>query len=227
MARSELLVCRLVGANALSWSFKRLLNSPSTLTHSRFYRSRVDPILVSKLRNSAGNAVNSIFNISIKVIGLLFLCSPSAVIGGVVAVIVDAINRVFAGRLLAHIRKEVTKTVFSKPSITNLYTSTTVPFILSIPRLVTALFHGSPRVIFQPVDGIPAMRISAIVLALVFASLTALAGVNLLKAGLVAFKNIATRTLNSISSTDYLQDTELTLVYVCHKNSITCGAYRG
>jgi hypothetical protein len=78
--------------------------------------------------------------------GLLFWSSPSTVRGFVVTVVVDSIKRVAQGRLAPHVRNEFGEI---KPSITNLYPTTTVSCITQSFGVKTPHFHRGPSSILR------------------------------------------------------------------------------
>lgn len=74
---------------------------------------------------------------------------PPAILGAVVAVVVDAIKRVFGTRLPAHVGKEVHESVVAKPAFTNRNSATSVTVILDVLFLQAALLHSVVRVVLR------------------------------------------------------------------------------
>lgn len=79
-----------------------------------------------------------------RVLKLLFACGPSAIVGAVVSIAVDAVNGIFLAWPLAHVRKEVFK---SSPSVANLNSSTAVKVEVYLARICAALDHAAPYLI--------------------------------------------------------------------------------
>lgn len=76
------------------------------------------------------------------IVSLLLAGSPTAVLGAVRAVIVDAFKRQPCGAF-THIGNEAGKV--GTPSITNNNTPATIVIVLRISRIETPLFHAVPR----------------------------------------------------------------------------------
>jgi hypothetical protein len=77
---------------------------------------------------------------------LLFTRGPSAIIGRIVTIIINSINRIFAGQSFPHIGIKVFKGV--SPAITNSNTSSTITRIIRIIRIGTTIDKSSPYSIF-------------------------------------------------------------------------------
>lgn len=81
---------------------------------------------------------------------VLVLCgavSPSAVARLIVAVIVDAVNRVIAFGARPHIFKEAAKRL--KPSVTHGNATPTVVLIVRLVRVIATIFHACPTFILR------------------------------------------------------------------------------
>lgn len=90
------------------------------------------------------NTINRMKFYPARVSQLFFLGSPPTVRWFVVTVVVNPIKRMLGGRLLSHI---FVKVIEVTPSITNLYTSATVPAIVVMIFVATAFTHTSPVVV--------------------------------------------------------------------------------
>ena len=73
---------------------------------------------------------------------LLYRCPP-AIFRRVVAIVVDAVNRVIGGRFFAHIRKKVRKGIY--PFITDSNTPASVIMKTFVIFVATAVFHAHPN----------------------------------------------------------------------------------
>jgi hypothetical protein len=76
---------------------------------------------------------------------LLFACSPAAVSQFIVSVRVGEAIKRFPLGANSHVCKEVFKGVL--PSLTDLYSSTTITVIRLMAWLIAAIFHGEPCVV--------------------------------------------------------------------------------
>jgi hypothetical protein len=76
------------------------------------------------------------------VVGLFGPSSPSTVVKGVVAVVIDALNGVLRGRLFAHIGKKVGRTLIAEPSIANRDATPAVAVIHGVFGVVAPVQHG-------------------------------------------------------------------------------------
>jgi hypothetical protein len=84
-------------------------------------------------------------NVRPSITGLLLTCGPSAVVGGVGTVIVDAVQRQ-AIRTAAHIRQEVLK---GFPAVTDLNPSASVQGVRRIAWIQAPILHRSPHEVFR------------------------------------------------------------------------------
>lgn len=80
---------------------------------------------------------------------LFFSCRPAAVLRGVWAVIINALNAVFGARPATNISNKFFKRIF--PALTNKYTSFSVVFVRLIRRVYAALSHVHPTYVFWAV----------------------------------------------------------------------------
>lgn len=78
----------------------------------------------------------------------LVLGALGAVFGRVVPVIINPIKRVFITWFVSHVLEKIIKTVFSKPSITNFNTTTTISLVRPVRFQIAATFHRPIRVVF-------------------------------------------------------------------------------
>lgn len=82
--------------------------------------------------------------ILVAVLCLLFASRPLAVAGLVVAVVIDALKRVFVVRWIAHVIKEIGK---QHPTLANNYASPAVALEVLFMRVVAALTHFNPTAV--------------------------------------------------------------------------------
>lgn len=82
-----------------------------------------------------------------RVVGLLSVGRPSAVVRSVIAIVVDAFNRMIVGRPLAHIREKLCEV--SAPSFAYANTSCAVGVKACVASVVTTLLHVEPHTIFR------------------------------------------------------------------------------
>lgn len=87
---------------------------------------------------------------------LLFPRRPSAIAGSIIAISIDAINRVIFGGLFAHIRQECFKTI--GPTITHFNATRSIQWIRNVSSVLAAINHTPPRVIFRRSFSISANR---------------------------------------------------------------------
>jgi len=89
-----------------------------------------------------------------RISSLLNTSCPSAIARFVVAIIVDAIERIFGTRMVAHILNKISNR--QSPAFTNRNAATSVIFPAFIIRIIAAAFHVLPSTInarrFSPAD---------------------------------------------------------------------------
>ncbi len=72
--------------------------------------------------------------------GLFFSCRPSAILRGIVTIVVDALDAVL-GRRITHVGIEVFKRL---PTLADLNATRTVVMVRGAARILTSVFHTSP-----------------------------------------------------------------------------------
>lgn len=97
------------------------------------------------VRDALGLAVKSQYHVCSHVARLLSLRCPSAVVGFVVSVVVDAFNRVFRARSWPHIVNKISYRV--SPAIAHSNTTGAVPMIASVPANVAPFDHSVPYMV--------------------------------------------------------------------------------
>ena len=112
--------------------------------HPGYDAVSLDACDLCKLNGKILGTINNNLSGNSLVALLCFPRGPATVIGRVISVIVDSVNR-HAFRWLAHIANKASKAVH--PAITNLYSASTVVFILPTTWIQTASFHALPGVI--------------------------------------------------------------------------------
>lgn len=127
-------------------SSKHLINT-QPLSESSLYCCSMKPEVVGPVLQNHSHSVMLKGDISSGVSGLARLCCPFAIIWGIVARIIQAINGVFCTRSLSHVGKEADKAICSKPLVTNLYAATAIVVVVLIAAVITALFHSPPDAI--------------------------------------------------------------------------------
>ena len=78
--------------------------------------------------------------------GLFIWSGPSAILWGVITIIVDAFNRVFRSGFRTHIVHKQTKVV---PAFADLYASRAIFVVSGIVRLLATVDHCRPRFVFR------------------------------------------------------------------------------
>jgi len=78
------------------------------------------------------------------VIGLLFIRRPSAILGAVWTVVVNAIKR-FAQWPVSHVRPEIHKRI--NPSFANFYSPAAISRVIFTVRIAASVFHAVPRLV--------------------------------------------------------------------------------
>ncbi len=106
------------------------------------------------LRQSHCFAVEGEHVIVSLVMSLVKIRCPSAILGRIIPLIVDALDAATWGGFSAHIREEILKRM--NPAITNSYPSAAIIGILFVIGIVTTLLHRPPGMIFR--RGAHAMR---------------------------------------------------------------------
>ncbi len=81
------------------------------------------------------------------VVALFHLCRPSAVIGLIITVIVNAINAVVGRRLWSHVGQEVEERIL--PPLAHRNPTPSIKMVLGVSRVVAALPHGPPARVFR------------------------------------------------------------------------------
>lgn len=129
-------------------------------------RSPCLPRLTPGFRRHRANEVHPTARIpawrrgSAAVVGLVSLVGPAAVLRRVMAVIVDAIDRVRRGGLAAHISEEGVERV--QPLVTDRDASASISREFRVPGVQASLLHRRPTLILGCVPGIvPAASVSA------------------------------------------------------------------
>ena len=123
-----------------------LFFAPSIILDSAINKVARKSKLLAPFSSSHGDSIVRDSPASAHIIHLLMYSSPATILRCVVAIVIDAVNRVLGSRLVTHISKEVFKRI--KPSIANLNTPTSVSGIFRVSNVVASIFYASPRVIF-------------------------------------------------------------------------------
>ena len=76
---------------------------------------------------------------------ILFSCNPSAIIWGIISVVIYSVHLMFRRWLFTHIFNKIEETVL--PSFTHPYTSITVETIKLVAFIVAAASYGVPRIV--------------------------------------------------------------------------------
>lgn len=114
--------------------------------HSPQSRGVGDAKLYTPLFHRLRNAVDCGKQCISAVVDLLHISGPPAIRWLVIAIVINPIKRVFAGRLSSHISKEVLERI--KPAITNSDPSFSIQVIPRGRRICAPHFHGCPCAIF-------------------------------------------------------------------------------
>jgi len=136
-------------------------NLVPTPSYASPYNLGVSPIFQAPVGNTFSPTVYSNKTITRHISTLHFLSSPSAIFRRIVTIIIYAVQRVLRTRLISQICKEIRKT-FKRviPTVADFDSSSTVPLIGSVVRIITTAAHISPRIINRPfVAYCPAMFI--------------------------------------------------------------------
>ena len=84
-----------------------------------------------------------------RIVNLLLLRRPLAVFWRIISIIVNSINGMFSGRLLAHIKYKIGKSASPlKPSFTHLYATPAVVFVMIVFFVIAPFSHSLIAVIF-------------------------------------------------------------------------------
>jgi hypothetical protein len=105
---------------------------------------------ISRIYNGDTLAVESDFQRFSSISVLLVFSAPIAILWRIIAVIVFPFNRMARSRLEAHVGKEVTEG--AAPSFANLNAAPAIPNESRIFRVVAALGHSAPRVVFGRIN---------------------------------------------------------------------------
>lgn len=152
----------------LTWRINRSFHSSfktPTKSQSIVDRINLNIIMPTPRRGCFSYSAYRFMPTSGRVALLNYITSPPTVFRSVVTIVINPIKRVFWARLLAHICKKITKTISAKPSIINLYASSTVPMKTPVFLIKTSFFHGSPRVMFWLIFTIATMTIVSCIFA--------------------------------------------------------------
>jgi hypothetical protein len=94
-------------------------------------------------------------------ISSLFLwCSPFAISGFIVAVIIYSMDAMFLRRSASHIGKKVQ--IGIKPTLANFDSTSAIVRILEVPSVATTIFNVSPASIFRGADSVIAFTMYAL-----------------------------------------------------------------
>lgn len=120
-------------------------------SYARPYNCGASSVLQAPVGNTFSFTIYGHKSIARHISSLCFLSSPPAVFGRIAFIIINAVQRVLGRRLISHICKKIRKS-FERviPSLANLYSSPTVPFISSVISIIAATTHISPRIINRP-----------------------------------------------------------------------------
>lgn len=135
-----------VDAVRVYWSLESALHIPATRKPIVDLASRL-AIDATPLRNSSSYPINLHKLRLIRVCHLLFLCSPTTIIGRVILVAINPIQTVLRAGLFTHILQKISKII---PALTELNPAPAIPSVRPIVRVVAPLLHRTPRVKFGP-----------------------------------------------------------------------------
>lgn len=93
------------------------------------------------------NTTNFDIDICACVFALNFYCGPNTVFRAIVAIVINALDRIATGRFFAHIGIKIFKRVL--PPFTNLNSSTAVRMVFVVVRVITSALHVAPRFVFK------------------------------------------------------------------------------
>lgn len=130
--------------DVLNGSSKRPFNCP-TAPKSGIQNAAADTNFVDPILQDHRFAVERYDVVASIMTQLLGSCRPNAVCRTIVSVVIDTIQRVFWRWSPSNVCKEIRKSVFSKPAITNSYPSTTVIVEPDVFRVSAPFTHSAPN----------------------------------------------------------------------------------
>lgn len=123
-----------------------LFNAPPKLNNSLPKRVLIASHFFSPLAYGHRFATIGVKYIATRIGSLLFSCSPFAVLGRVISIIIQSVYAVLVRRPFSHIGNKPFK---SKPFFTDGYASRSIVFIIAIIGVVAPLNHCGPNGVFR------------------------------------------------------------------------------
>lgn len=205
------LVGLLVGPQPFAFCFNCLFNIPVSLKPT-YNRVIVNAINTGPICDGLANSINFIKLVSGIIVSLLLLGRPSAVIGRIIFIVINSVERVFFRRSFTQVFHKIDIAVFTQPSFADLNSSPTVTMISPKSRLITSVSHRMIRTICKLTINRPTVFVATIILPLI-STLYATFSRIIVELVLVASKRMTTLTQDRICFSVGANNSQNTLRY--------------